>query len=694
HSLVDNTDKSWRNTAFLQHSSLNDSSKCIECHTFTNKNSSVKVRAQALAPHNADTSYHKDRDPLSTAFSKQVACGSCHTEHKGQLADIKTISDKKCQSCHRQKFTSFSQGHPEFTLYPYKGSSAISFNHLGGKSGERFAHKELVEQGKCVNCHQQTGIGKVRVRSFEQMCAICHASGKRELGADKQGQISIELKDLIITQGEKASDFSQLVRFLNKDETKSSPEVDKLKGLAFNFDLFYKLANKEVEIGYRPVLPGISSEMDFMSEDKKSQAILYKEIFAAGNPFTAKLKDTDKIILIENILALAKEVPLTSYQKKLKVIYSKKAYYILKKVKKWHQQSKLVDKDKILKHIQMTLAIPKKSILERIERDLQSSILAEIFLAFYHTKSKVLSGRDFKLFKLDVKNENKLLQQFKANEELIKNQMNIVLQSLKKAALPKLDKLLLSAQTYQMTDYEMALKKYVSSVNITQREIKSSSNYTAWSYRANKAKVYYKKLRVDLQSMTAQLAKTTEETGALRVLLKEKIDLIESELKNEFSVKYQFNGHADPLLKTLYELKVKEKAPMVQMYLDSFINRFTALGINCIKCHQSLETGGVEGFSLWKYEKFLHHYSKYSHQVHKSACSSCHTMSEVQAADIKEQFPYFDSEFVPMTKASCVTCHTAEVAGESCTKCHNYHLEDFSVKHFSIMDWLEKQKNK
>ena len=38
HSLVDNTDKSWRNTAFLQHSSLNDSSKCIECHTFTNKN--------------------------------------------------------------------------------------------------------------------------------------------------------------------------------------------------------------------------------------------------------------------------------------------------------------------------------------------------------------------------------------------------------------------------------------------------------------------------------------------------------------------------------------------------------------------------------------------------------------------------------------------------------------------------------
>ncbi|EMI19824.1 hypothetical protein RMSM_03247 [Rhodopirellula maiorica SM1] len=47
-------------------------------------------------------------------------------------------------------------------------------------------------------------------------------------------------------------------------------------------------------------------------------------------------------------------------------------------------------------------------------------------------------------------------------------------------------------------------------------------------------------------------------------------------------------------------------------------------------------------------------------------CVHCHRVRESGAHD-----------FEPLGLQTCVTCHTAHGAGESCTKCHRYHVDSF-----------------
>jgi len=110
--------------------------------------------------------------------SGEIACATCHQEHRGIEYDLRQMSDSQCQACHQSAFQSFNDGHPKFTAVE-RLNSGISFDH--SKHQERFEGGELV----CRNCHEADSLGRtMNVRAFESTCEGCHEQGSKDHHGD------------------------------------------------------------------------------------------------------------------------------------------------------------------------------------------------------------------------------------------------------------------------------------------------------------------------------------------------------------------------------------------------------------------------------------------------------------------------------------------------------------------------------
>ena len=143
--------------------------KCTECHVFG---------GPARQAHNR---INPDRPDIG-----EVTCQMCHTEHKGEFANIVEISDVQCATCHETKFSSFSSSHPAFgKSFPYFKRTAIKFNH-GSHFAKHFGDARFADRAPetCLACHSQSPNQRSLVRSgFEKTCAACHGGlmAQREL---------------------------------------------------------------------------------------------------------------------------------------------------------------------------------------------------------------------------------------------------------------------------------------------------------------------------------------------------------------------------------------------------------------------------------------------------------------------------------------------------------------------------------
>jgi hypothetical protein len=112
----------------------------------------------------------------------ELTCSTCHKEHNGPDFDLTAMSSQQCQSCHQNKFKSFSQGHPEFSNYPYERKTRIFFDHIkhfqkhfSAQSNEWA--KLSNDVGSCNACHTPDREGReMALKSFDQSCATCHSN--------------------------------------------------------------------------------------------------------------------------------------------------------------------------------------------------------------------------------------------------------------------------------------------------------------------------------------------------------------------------------------------------------------------------------------------------------------------------------------------------------------------------------------
>jgi len=195
HAAAEGGVSNWVAHAFDSQVALADSARCLKCHP--------EVKPNALSPHGmapaqlADVSQRIEQSPHSVTrplalnlaalignakMHGDLACATCHHEHRGKEFDLTHMSDLACQSCHARQFQSFAQGHPELIDYPYKRRTRIYFDHakhlLQYFVDDEF--KRLNPNGTapetCTSCHQPDGSRDFMLTTgFEQMCANCHA---------------------------------------------------------------------------------------------------------------------------------------------------------------------------------------------------------------------------------------------------------------------------------------------------------------------------------------------------------------------------------------------------------------------------------------------------------------------------------------------------------------------------------------
>jgi len=120
------------------------------------------------------TSGEKQIAMNAAVVNSKTQCISCHKEHQGDTAGRVNLSNRQCQSCHTQAFTSFSNGHPEFTNYPFNKRVNILFDHTSHFS-KHFAKKKATKLS-CNSCHvPDTSSGKMAIKGFDVSCAACHS---------------------------------------------------------------------------------------------------------------------------------------------------------------------------------------------------------------------------------------------------------------------------------------------------------------------------------------------------------------------------------------------------------------------------------------------------------------------------------------------------------------------------------------
>jgi predicted CXXCH cytochrome family protein len=64
-------------------------------------------------------------------------------------------------------------------------------------------------------------------------------------------------------------------------------------------------------------------------------------------------------------------------------------------------------------------------------------------------------------------------------------------------------------------------------------------------------------------------------------------------------------------------------------------------------------------------------------------CATCHSLDveadHARGFGLNRDPAVFQSNFTPMNKATCATCHQPAKAGDSCQQCHNYHTGDMKT---------------
>lgn len=162
------------------HGSTAQSDLCMKCHDNTIDAAFAMhphgISEQALARTNPRPSTKSLTGQLvstmSLSHSHGVACSVCHQEHHGNVS-LSQLTDRQCQSCHSQTFSSFETGHPEFNQWPQFERQNIAFDH---QTHLKLHFKNAKTEFNCNLCHVDDGSQKVkRMASFEQSCAACHS---------------------------------------------------------------------------------------------------------------------------------------------------------------------------------------------------------------------------------------------------------------------------------------------------------------------------------------------------------------------------------------------------------------------------------------------------------------------------------------------------------------------------------------
>ncbi|MEE8146868.1 MAG: hypothetical protein V3T24_04635, partial [Longimicrobiales bacterium] len=237
---------------------LGATAECLSCHRAPGENA---LQAHGLSPEERGSITDRmerivsvGNVPLVLSLASispgvpmtsegDIGCATCHREHGGRDVILARMGDWRCQSCHVQKFSSFSGGHPEFTS---SGSSrlAYGFDH-GAHQVEHFPEEDT--EFTCQRCHTPSSTGRnMLAGTFEPMCVDCHTDEIRRDGLTVFQLPGVDYEVLVddgISIGEWPFDagidldaeFSPMMRLLLSADAAVAEDLDQLEDVELFF---------------------------------------------------------------------------------------------------------------------------------------------------------------------------------------------------------------------------------------------------------------------------------------------------------------------------------------------------------------------------------------------------------------------------------------------------------------------------
>lgn len=153
------------------------------------------------------------------------------------------------------------------------------------------------------------------------------------------------------------------------------------------------------------------------------------------------------------------------------------------------------------------------------------------------------------------------------------------------------------------------------------------------------------------------------------------------------ALRYHPSGHDDRWLAAWLDLAAEAAGGELGHLIEPLLVEAmapTAPG-GCGSCHtlDHLPNGRWEiqwrahtGDSVRRFTKFSHRPHVLQPQL--ADCSACHTVdpeANVATASAGHDPHNFAAGFLPIQKDLCASCHMQKAAGDSCQKCHNYHVD-------------------
>lgn len=195
HSGVSKGQFGWLHTVFATADPRKDSASCLTCHKMGEE---VAHNPHGLEMSKLDAYVREIKAgpavpalpvkarvrkavlSVDSTFKDGVFCATCHKEHQGGDIKLRDMADAQCHTCHQVQFESFNTDHPDFDKYPFRRRTRINFDH-SGHFGKHFPEWKAKKENagttpeSCSGCHTVNAQdGHMNVKPFAESCAACH----------------------------------------------------------------------------------------------------------------------------------------------------------------------------------------------------------------------------------------------------------------------------------------------------------------------------------------------------------------------------------------------------------------------------------------------------------------------------------------------------------------------------------------
>ena len=613
--------------------------------------------------------------PASDAAQRQMACASCHQEHRGRNHDMTFVRDVACQSCHVKQFESFEKGHPEFAsrqnedvyTYPYTRRTRIVYDHIRhDRVHFRDDDANWISDARtdCVDCHTADANGRIKLNSFESSCASCHTDAilsVRNNGHELLGYPFLEP--------------GAVEMLLDESDLRSYPNVSE-RVLSY-FPLFF-LSLEEAD--------GIGQSREFMDDLKlfiefegDLSGIVYEDDLAAV------ARNAEAVERLYD--ALSEENGVAELTNRLRRAARPGGMGDIDFEALLGPFSGATPLNRILRELSIkgTVETGGWHVVDngyRIDTNQWHGLLGAI-PAYAAMKSNIESAPDsFRQFISWLEDLDTFQAWFRETIYVENGRW----------------KLREGNKSVKGSDWKKRIQDRLASTSVASegsnknQEIKSSSEVEAQLSLSPEYAAFFE--------FVANLTNFQEWISA-------EVNLADARwtLREPRTVFYRPLGHADPFLRAWLDLTGDLYAanPVAPLLFDELSGRSdpnTSPG-TCIKCHsvdvQSDLSGRKRIQVNWRGARESKGFTNFNHGPHLKlfeSCKSCHDYASADALDeealtylasfrapatkteLGVDFDRFTSNFSPIKKSACVQCHTRSQASNACRDCHNYHVDD------------------